>query len=244
MDRIGLEQFAKGIKSRLGEQLDFGSGIGRSAAKIALANLESANIINIRRNQNNRANGYELNMVVDIKRAILKIDQLKGEQNERKKKGAPQKKLFTMAKAQNKPKGEHKIFTEWWHDIVPKTRGVKPVYTAADMKNLKRILDLKILTQIQLQQIALYFLGNSSFRQFGPSMSTLFSSGIINGLMNRMENHPEFWKELNELTEQYLLHKFNAPEPGMLGKLAALKEALAKSKIMPAAREVDPLSAI
>ena len=234
MDRIGLEQFAKGIQNKSsGEHLDYGAGVCRSAAKTALANLENAGIVSVKRGQS-KSNGYELNMSVDIHVALTTIGRLKQEQNIRKKNGSPQKKLFGP-EAIIKPKGDHKVFTEWWHDVVPKTRGIRPVYTKADMGNLKRILDAKILTQMQLQQIALYFLGSVSFRNFAPSMSTLFSSGVINGLMNRMENHPEFWRELNQLAEYYLRQKLNEPAPGMIQSLQALKNELIKSKRMTAA---------
>jgi predicted transcriptional regulator len=107
-------------------------------------------------------------------------------------------------KSTKRKKSQHKQFLEWWNDIVPKTRGIKPIYTLADMRNLKRILDLKIISPIQLQQLALYFLASYNYKDFSPSIRTFLSSGILNGLMDKMRNNPNFWKEIDNLTTRYL----------------------------------------
>lgn len=100
---------------------------------------------------------------------------------------------------------DHKKFLAFWDETVPRTRGIKPIYTGADMKNLKRILDFGIEEQT-LEQIALYFLADYSFKAFSPSISTLLSAGIVNGLLNRSKNgnDPEFWKNMTRYMEQYL----------------------------------------
>lgn len=97
----------------------------------------------------------------------------------------------------------HKTFIVFFHGMVQKTRGVKPIITGQDAKNLKRILDHGV-EEDTLEQIALYFLGHASFRTFSPSISTLCSAGIVNGLLNRMRNDQNFWKELDHLMTRYL----------------------------------------
>lgn len=104
-----------------------------------------------------------------------------------------------------KEKSDHKKFVEFWDEMVKRTRGMKPIYTGADMRNLKRILNFGIEEQT-LEQIALFFLADYSFKSFSPSISTLCSAGIINGLLNRSKNgnDPEFWKNMNRYMEQFL----------------------------------------
>lgn len=112
-----------------------------------------------------------------------------------------------VASDSSKKKGnpDHKKFLDFWHETVPRTRGMKPIYTGADMRNLKRILDFGI-EEGTLEQIALFFLADYSFRSFSPSISTLCSAGIINGLLNRSKNgnDPEFWKQMDRYMVQYL----------------------------------------
>ena len=112
-----------------------------------------------------------------------------------------------------KPKSDHKAFVEFWDSTVKATRGIKPIYTGADMRNLKRILSLGI-KETDLEQIALFFLADYSFKKFSPSISTLTSVGIINGIRNRMTqgNDAEFWKNLDSYADRYLPRTAPTPE--------------------------------
>lgn len=116
-----------------------------------------------------------------------------------------QAKPVASEKSIKKGNPDHKKFLDFWHETVPRTRGIKPIYTQADMRNLKRILDFGIQEQT-LEQIALFFLADYRFKQFSPSISTLCSSGIINGLLNRSTggNDPEFWKSMDRYMRDYL----------------------------------------
>jgi len=102
-----------------------------------------------------------------------------------------------------KVKGDHTKFIEFWHDMVVKCREMKPMITGADARNLKRVLGKKIVTESQLEQMAVYFLGHRSFKKFAPNISTFLSGGIINGLMNRMANDQDFWKEVDSIARIY-----------------------------------------
>lgn len=90
----------------------------------------------------------------------------------------------------------HRQFVDYWHRNVRKARGITPIITGQDGKNLQRILKLGIEPST-LEKAAIYFLHDPSFRKFSPSISTLLSGGIINGLMDRMQNEPGFWKKLD-----------------------------------------------
>jgi len=85
----------------------------------------------------------------------------------------------------------HKQFILFWTNAVKTIRGIKPVITGADAKNLKRILDGGI-DEMKLEQMAVYFL--YGFSKFSPSISTFLSAGVINGILDRTENDPNFWK--------------------------------------------------
>ena len=138
-------------------------------------------------------------------------------------------KKAAASEIKEKPKSDHKQFIEFWHETVQAARGIKPVYTGADYQNLKRILNLKILNQNQLQQLAAYYLGSWNYRQFSPSISTFLSAGIINGLMNKMSNDPEFWRTLNETTQKYV-RPIDSQTPINQQDSIHIRECLAKLK--------------
>lgn len=109
-----------------------------------------------------------------------------------------------IKKEEKKTPSPHKEFVEFWHKLVPRTRGIGTVIiTGADAKNLKRVLELGV-DPIDLQKMALFFLADYSFKTFSPSISTFLSAGILTGLLNRTNNDPEFWKKLNNYQEQYM----------------------------------------
>jgi hypothetical protein len=98
----------------------------------------------------------------------------------------------------------HKEFMDFWYKTVQRTRNIeKPIITGADGKNLKRILSMGI-DEMTLEQLALFFLADYSFKKFSPSISTFTSSGILTGLMNRLQNDSEFRKNLDRYVNQYL----------------------------------------
>jgi len=76
-------------------------------------------------------------------------------------------------------------------------RKVTPTWSPKETMHLKRVLAMNLMSQTQIEQLMLYFLASPRFKKFGPSMSVFFSAGIFNGLMNAMENDPNFWKELD-----------------------------------------------
>lgn len=96
----------------------------------------------------------------------------------------------------SKPVSPHRAFMDFWFLEVQRARGIKPIITGQDGRNLKRILDAGI-APMTLEQIAIFYLHSYSFKKFSPSISTLLSAGIINGLINRTRNDPTFWKELD-----------------------------------------------
>lgn len=107
------------------------------------------------------------------------------------------------ATAPDPKKKDHAAFVEFWYEMVQKTRGIRPVITAADGKNLKRVLEVGVPEPL-LEQIALFFLEDFSFRKFSPTIRTLCSGGILNGLLNRTKNDPEFHRKLNGYVTRYL----------------------------------------
>jgi hypothetical protein len=122
----------------------------------------------------------------------------------------------------------HKQFIEFWYDICQKIRGIKPKITGKDAKNLKRIIDMGIVNQQQLEQLAVYYLAHPYYRKknFSPSISTFLSAGIFNSLLDRMSNNDTFWNELDSFTQMYLKRENVVDNDERL----ALKENLLKLK--------------
>jgi len=124
-----------------------------------------------------------------------------------------------------KTKSPHAEFIKFWSETTQKTRSIKPLIAPMDGRNLRRVLDLNILTQAELQQLALYYLAHGSFKTFNPSISTFMSAGVLTGLMNRMKNDPNFWRE----TDAYMTHYLRQPSinsNAMVDRLAQLKAKL------------------
>ncbi len=213
-DRISLSQFVDGLKDKDGKKLDYGAGLSRPAVVEALKNLIGAGIIKAIKTPG--GNYYEINLDFIINNPIEggvvnKVNQLR-KLTRSSKVSKPE--VVNLVNPQNKEKqretkynaagkpSAHKEFIKFFYDNCQRFRSIKPIITKADAKNLKRILDLKILNQSELEQLAVYFLANRYYKKFSPSISTLFSSGIINGLMNNAKNNEIFWKELDSYMTQ------------------------------------------
>jgi len=144
----------------------------------------------------------------------------------------PQETKKKEEEQKKKPHKEHNQFIQFWHETTQRTRGIKPIITGKDARNLKRVLDMEILSQNQLEQLAIYFLAHPSFRKFSPSIATFLSAGIINGLMNRAKNDPEFWHEIDIFATRYIREPVKKTEPNeLVERLAKLKTELFKSQL-------------
>ncbi len=104
---------------------------------------------------------------------------------------------------QSLEKKAHQIFMKWWWETVRATRRINPVVTAKDGAALKRIIKNGMDMQV-LEQLALYFLADPSLKRFSPTIATFTSAGILNGLLNRTQNDPEFHRTLDRYVRQYL----------------------------------------
>ncbi len=100
-------------------------------------------------------------------------------------------------------KKDHMVFVDFWYEMVKKTRQIKPVITSVDGQNLKRVLTAGVPESL-LEQIALFFLADYSFKKFSPMIQTLCSSGVLNGLLNLTKNDSEFHRKLNQYVTTYM----------------------------------------
>lgn len=136
-----------------------------------------------------------------------------------------------------KLKSLHAQFVDFWHETTKTARGIKPLITGKDARNLKRVLNLAILTSAELEQLAVYFLASPHFLTFSPSLSVFLSAGILNGLQNRMKNSPDFWRELDGYASRYLRKPAQtSPAPELAAKVEALKRKLFSMPFSPRER--------
>lgn len=98
----------------------------------------------------------------------------------------------------------HKQLVTFFSDTAIATRGFRPAITPKDAQNLKRVLDLNILDQAQIEQLMLYFLADKNYKNLGPSLATIFSGTILNSLRNAAINRTKYYKELDEYAARYL----------------------------------------
>ena len=137
---------------------------------------------------------------------------------------------------QAKPPSDHKLFIDFFYQATKATRNVTTIITAADAKMLKRTLDSGIKRET-LEQVAIFFLTDRDFTKFSPTIRTLLSGGIITGLINRMQNDPEFWKKLDGYSTRRGIQTALAGDPKKIAESATrfleLKKALVESLSMP-----------
>lgn len=123
----------------------------------------------------------------------------------------------------------HAEFIRFWSETCQRSRGLKPIITGMDARNLKRVLDMEILSQYQLEQLAVYFLAHPTFRKFSPSIATFLSAGILNGLINHMQNRPKFWKELDGYAIRYMRPAMPEGERAeLMAKLEAMRKGISR----------------
>lgn len=134
-----------------------------------------------------------------------------------------------------KPPSDHAQFTRFFYEAAKSARGITPIITGADGKMLKRILDSGVRRDT-LEQAATFFLSDPDFRSFSPTIRTLLSSGVISGILNRMQNQPDFWKRLDSYAERRGIQTALAGDPAKIAdttaKIIALRETLAKRLTM------------
>lgn len=132
----------------------------------------------------------------------------------------------SKVEAEKSERSEHSKFVEFFYNTAKSARGIKPVITGADAKNLKRVLEMNVISIDKMEQLALFFLADGRFRKFSPTISTFLSSGIINGLMNTMANDQDFWKNLDEYTRQYMQKPAVEDRAEMMMRIKELKDKL------------------
>ena len=156
----------------------------------------------------------------------------------------PAEPIATEKKANtpSKPPSEHSQFVRFFYEATKATRGIKPIITGADAKALKRILDSGVPRET-LEQAAIFFLSDYSFKKFSPTIRTLLSAGIITGLLNRMRNGETFWKDLDRYAQARGIQQALAGDPKKIAEattnLAALKAKLARSMAAPRVETPD-----
>lgn len=105
---------------------------------------------------------------------------------------------------EKKVKSNHRQLIEFYHDMTLRVRGFKPRISPKDAKQLKNILELNILSKEELEKLILYFIADPSYNNLGPSMATMFSSTVINSLINKLKNRTQFYKELEQYASRYI----------------------------------------
>lgn len=237
-DVISFTQFINGIKDKSGKVLDHGTGLSRVSVNEGLKNLAKAKAIYIEKNS--KGNRYKINLEMDIDKVVSEIYQYRKLTNFGKvskpkqvclpyqQKKEKQRETKYMRPAQKEPSA-HSEFIKFFHDNCFKIRGVKPVITGADCRNLKRVLDLGIVKQNELEQIAVYFLSDRYYKKFAPSISTFLSAGILNGLVDSLKNRETFWKELDGYMVKFT-ERQAVKSDSLAGRLLQMKSVFIQNK--------------
>lgn len=149
---------------------------------------------------------------------------------------APVDNVGTSEKKPSKPPSDHTQFIDFFYRAADGARGVKTIITGADAKMLKQAIDRGI-SRNTLEQAAVFFLYDPSFREFAPTIRTLLSAGIITGIMNKMQNGADFWKRLDDYSGRRGIQSALAGDPKKIAESTSrfleMKKALTTSLTMP-----------
>jgi hypothetical protein len=240
-DRISFTQFMEGIKAKDGKILDKGAGLARGSVNEALKNLIKSEAIFVRRDS--KGNYYQINLEMDADKVVQQIDWFRKQTRSGIANRPRQVRLLNLQKKEKKretksiaDKSAHARFIEYFYNTAQKARGIKLIINGKDGKNLKRVLELNILTENELQQLALYFLASPYYKKFSPSIATFLSAGILNGLINDLRNKEDFWKELNNFSyardEKPSIQIDNSNCESIAVRLAELRAKLIADKVL------------
>ena len=105
-DRISFSQFEKGIKSRDGVVLDYGTGLSRPSVAEALRNLDGSRAIETIKTR--AGNHYKINLEMDINEVVKRVNQLRELTRTGKATQPRQVKLLNL---QNKGNKGNKVLT-------------------------------------------------------------------------------------------------------------------------------------
>lgn len=113
-DEISFSQFINGIKKRNGDIIDYGTGLSRQSVASALKNLEFSGAITIKKDR--RCNRYRLNLEMNIKMVVQKIDWSKKQTILCKKNRPFQAKLLDLQYTRE-TKSKRKKFLNWGEPV-------------------------------------------------------------------------------------------------------------------------------
>ena len=98
-DVISLGQFINGIQTKQGKVLDYGTGLSRPVVVEALKNLEKAEIIKSVKSK--MGNIYQLNLSLNIERAIRMVGDSRKFNREKRKLSPKKQQLFKVVRKPN-----------------------------------------------------------------------------------------------------------------------------------------------
>ena len=99
--------------------------------------------------------------------------------------------------------------------------------TKADRSNLGRVMKGYGIAPETLEQAMLYFLAH--YKNIGPSLKTMLSTGILSMLLNDMQNNRDFWKNLDSYADQYMRPKVQIENQKSI--IADMQQLCARLKI-------------
>lgn len=141
--------------------------MSRATAVRSLQKLENIGVVEVRRKVG-RSNTYFL----------LDFDEIKAPKNTKKT-------------------SEHHQLIKFFYDNVKRARGFTPKFDKKDFSMLKRLIAESNLSSDDIEKMMVFFLYDPSYAKFTPSIATLFSSGILNAILNKMANEEGFWRKMD-----------------------------------------------
>lgn len=209
-DRISLSQFVSGLKTKEQKVLDRGTGLSRQTVVDSLASLVRVGLLKV--TYTSKGNIYELVIHnLDVDKVVQNLDQSKIK-TKTGLKSRPKLVLFLDTQKKEKQRETktnvnglaalHRRLIDYFYNTSYKTRKVKPIIGGKSAKVLKDFLKKTDLTEIQLEQLIAYYLASPQFKTFSPDLAVLFSGGVMNVLMNKMKNDPNFWRDMDNFSYQ------------------------------------------
>jgi len=200
-DRISFSQFEKGIKTKDGNILDYGTGLSRPAVAKALKNLCESGAI--KRTENSKGNFYEINLEMECSQVVKQINWLSSLTKSGK---ATLPKVVNLLNTQNKEKqretkilptkSAHAEILKFYSDLVQSKFGFRPKIDGADGKNLKSALSLGVEN---IRALIEWYLDSDKCRELeNVSLSSCLSKDSVNK-----------WRLIGNKPQQPIFRKIN-----------------------------------
>jgi len=176
-DRISFSQFERGIKSKEGIQLDYGTGLSRPSIAEGLKNLDGAGAIETIKTRD--GNHYKIKLEMDVEEVIKRVNQLRNLTRNNKD---SQPEIVNLPNLQKKEQNKEKqsilatpsVANTAIPELIDLFKSVNPCYQRLFSNTTQRSAIERMLKSIGRDKLewVIKILPKTNISQFAPTITT------------------------------------------------------------------------